>query len=97
MAAVETYRGISGTESFFELWASYNDSIQALLLSRPLGAALCRIDPSLLLAAFCADPQWGRKIEFESAPVDGHDEQWECGLQRTITQCVLLLLRLVTS
>ena len=82
VAAVETYRGISGTESFFELWATYHDSVKALLLSRPLGAALCRIDPSLLVAAFCADPLWGQKIARDSAPSDLQDELWECGLQK---------------
>ena len=53
--AIELFRGISGTESFFDEWQLKNNSWKALLVSKPLGYLFTSIDPRLLSAAFNHD------------------------------------------
>ena len=51
--AINVFEDISGTESFFEEWNSYNKSMKALLQDKSLQIALCAIDTHILKAAFC--------------------------------------------
>ena len=81
--AIEVYRGISGTEVFFEHWARYDDSLKALFLSKPLGKDFCLVDSALLQAAFFADQSWGLQSAKQCNFAERGDDVWECGLART--------------
>ena len=81
--AIEWYSGISGSESFFEKWQEYGDSVRALILCKPLTAAFLALDADLLTAAFRADASFGEAALHREKRQEGTGcERWECGLLR---------------
>ena len=51
--AIELYRGISGTEDFFEEWQMEENLRRAIFVNKQLGERLAAFDAHLLKASFC--------------------------------------------
>eukprot|EP00959_Pyramimonas_sp_CCMP1952_P452272 9466289-Pyramimonas_sp.AAC.1 len=81
-ANLEMYRGLSGTESFFEQWQDMNDSWFSIFEenSEPAHEFL-RIDPSLLrAAAFTSKLTWARLFRPDILYDEGdHEDKFVCG------------------
>jgi len=71
--SLEMFRGLGGTEDFFELWEECDKSRVELLCVQDsdVGDALCRMDVKILRAAFCTGCKGPWDYVKEAEPVEG--------------------------